>query len=360
MNKTTYLFFALALLVACGGNTGKAEKQQSTVKYETYYNDRYGFKVEYPDFLIPQGEADNGDGQKFLSEDQKIQLLVYGGFRFDFNEGGTDNISIDKAYAEDLALKEVILKSKLEGNHYTIEYKIDSILHTDYATLQEDSYFNIHFEYPEKEKEKMKAVIEHVISSFSIKSSGNKANDSEDNASAGVEEDTFLPFIKGFLNDCYWGKNINSLLRNRDKTLAKYIDSKMDVRRYYAPGTITKLGTRDEDFGFAPEDDFKTKPKATGNLIFEYVNDAGSICDLVFSEIDSEIYVVYYESIKSVPDVVVNNETFETRPVKIAYPNAQINAVYLPDAYNNPRGLYFINTPDGWKFTFVDDSFCGA
>lgn len=197
MNKIINLFIALALLTACGGNTGKTDSQQGKVNYETYHNNRYDYTVEFPDFLIPQGEATNQDGQKFVSEDQKNQLMVYGAFRFDYNEG-SELISIDKAYAEDLASQKVILKSKFEGNHYSIEYKVDDMLHTDYATLNGDTYFNIRFQYPEKEKEMMTGVVEHVIGSFSVQTSENKASDSEDNVSAGGEEDTFLPFSKAF------------------------------------------------------------------------------------------------------------------------------------------------------------------
>ncbi len=37
--------------------------------YETYYNHRYDYSIDYPkDVLFPQGESDNGDGQKFLSK----------------------------------------------------------------------------------------------------------------------------------------------------------------------------------------------------------------------------------------------------------------------------------------------------
>ena len=32
---------------------------------------RFGYLISYPsDLLIPQGEADNGDGQKFLAKDE--------------------------------------------------------------------------------------------------------------------------------------------------------------------------------------------------------------------------------------------------------------------------------------------------
>lgn len=47
--------------------------------YETYHNDRFDYSIDYPkDRLFPQGESDNGDGQKFLSKDADVSLLVYG------------------------------------------------------------------------------------------------------------------------------------------------------------------------------------------------------------------------------------------------------------------------------------------
>ena len=358
MKKLTYLLICLSFLTACTGKTSQTEKQNN-VKYETYHNERYGYSLEYPDFLIPQGVADNGDGQKFFSEDQKIQLFVYYEYKINIMEGG-ELYSIGGAYKEDLNSKDGIFNTKLEGQHYIIEYKMDDLLHTDYATLIGESYFNIRFQYPEKEKEIMKGVIEHVINSFSVKGYENKLSESEDNVSGGGEEDMFLVFLEGFLKDCYWGKNFNTQLRNQDKTLSTYIDPKMDVRRYYAPGTVAKLGTRDKDFGFAQEDDFVNKPETQGKLIFEYTFPETNPCELFYNELNDETYIIYYQYIKSVPDVVVNNETFETKPVKIAYPNAEKRAVYLPNSYGNPRGFYFINTPNGWKLAFVDDSLCEA
>lgn len=47
--------------------------------YHTYYNPRFGYSIAYPkDILYPQGESDNGDGQKFLSKDADASLIVYG------------------------------------------------------------------------------------------------------------------------------------------------------------------------------------------------------------------------------------------------------------------------------------------
>ncbi len=167
MNKTTCLLVILAMLSACSGNPRKTDAEQGTVEYKTYHNQFYDYTVEYPDFLIPQGEATNQDGQKFVSEDQRIRLLVYRDYKNNYLTGG-NLYTVGEAYEEDLKLREGVFNKKLNDKHYIIEYKIDDILHTDYALLDGDNYFNIRFEYPDKEKEMMKGIIEHVINSFKV------------------------------------------------------------------------------------------------------------------------------------------------------------------------------------------------
>ncbi|GBC61254.1 hypothetical protein DENIS_2214 [Desulfonema ishimotonii] len=50
------------------------------LKYKRYLNARFGYGISYPEgLLIPQGEADNGDGQKFLSEEHDVEMAVWGG-----------------------------------------------------------------------------------------------------------------------------------------------------------------------------------------------------------------------------------------------------------------------------------------
>ena len=154
MKKLTFLISALVLFAACGGNSGKTDTQLSSLNYETYHNDRYDYTIEYPDFLIPQGEADSGDGQKFISEDLRINLVVYYEFKDDPTKDG-EPPSVEKAYQEDLTFINGILSKKLEDNHYTIKYKVDNMLHTDY-TVFNDRYFTIRFEYPEEERETIK------------------------------------------------------------------------------------------------------------------------------------------------------------------------------------------------------------
>jgi len=48
------------------------------VAYKNYVNSKYGYSVEYPTFLVPQGEPDAHDGQKFISESSPMRMSVWG------------------------------------------------------------------------------------------------------------------------------------------------------------------------------------------------------------------------------------------------------------------------------------------
>lgn len=54
----------------------------STVSYampfHTYHNLRFHYSIDYPTFLIPQGESENGDGQRIKNSNS--ELIVYGSY----------------------------------------------------------------------------------------------------------------------------------------------------------------------------------------------------------------------------------------------------------------------------------------
>lgn len=101
---TPYLTLSIALsLLLCGSNS-KSEQFFSQsfappeinrtsatpsfirqrVTYKTYTNARYAFRIAYPlGVLVPQGEPDNGDGQKFVSRDGSASLIAFGSNRLD-------------------------------------------------------------------------------------------------------------------------------------------------------------------------------------------------------------------------------------------------------------------------------------
>ena len=70
---------ACLLLPAASAAPASRPHPGPRVAYATYVNVRFAYAVAYPKrVLFPQGEADNGDGQRFLSAHAAAVLTVYG------------------------------------------------------------------------------------------------------------------------------------------------------------------------------------------------------------------------------------------------------------------------------------------
>lgn len=348
MNLKLFLLVAVFVLLGCNNQSGKtnAQEQNYQVDYGSYYNERYDYSVDCPIFLVPQGQSDSQDGQTFISDDNKRKMSVYRTFKAITG----DNPPIESAFEEDIQISENITEKQLFDSYYFVKGKIDNnTFYKQYTILANDDYFVIYFEYPADDEQLFESISQHVSESFNV---------GGDN----FESDEFVMFLGEFLNDCFWDVNFNALLRDNDKRLEKYIDSKMDIRRYYNPGAIAYLYTRADNFGFGDFNDFDTELESGGEYSLKKLSNDTSPCELDFNH-GKGYPEIYYGAASQVPDEVVNPETFEIRPVALPYPDAAIMVVYLPEYYKenvNARAFYFIETPSGWKLAFVDDSLCSA
>ena len=136
----------------------------STIGYETYFNEMNDYTVEYPDYLIAQGEG-NQDGERFISEDGKTQLFIYSDYEsVDLDEDNQQAIA--QVYEQELKSTEGVFNKKLGDTYYIIESKKDDVLHTVYVGFYDVTYFNFRFEYPEKDKKMMSGIISHVVDSL--------------------------------------------------------------------------------------------------------------------------------------------------------------------------------------------------
>lgn len=115
--------------------------------------------------MIPQTEVSNQDGQKFISEDQSIELLVYRDYKNDHLTGG-DLYKLKKAYIDELQFVTGVFRATLEGNAYTMEYKAEDVVYINYAQLSGDNYFNIRFACRRKDRQKLQRTINYVIQSL--------------------------------------------------------------------------------------------------------------------------------------------------------------------------------------------------
>ena len=71
-----------AALAAAVGQRAFASPQND---FKTYTNARFKYSISYPaDLLIPQGEAENGDGQVFKEKSaSSVEMRVWGGYALD-------------------------------------------------------------------------------------------------------------------------------------------------------------------------------------------------------------------------------------------------------------------------------------
>lgn len=134
--------------------------------YKVYHNSRFAYSIAYPkNTLYPQGESDNGDGQKFLSKDADASLIVYG-----------SNNAFDQSL-EDLYLdesrgglpedpKKVVTYRVLKNNWFVVSgYNAGKIFYRK-TILNKDQFKSLYFEYPESKKKIYDPVTKQLSSSF--------------------------------------------------------------------------------------------------------------------------------------------------------------------------------------------------
>jgi hypothetical protein len=113
--RRTAFYFILVSVLACAGialgGPGDMRIQRCVDRHswKTYTNVRFQYHICYPaDLLLPQGESDNSDGQKFLAQDG-ANLSVWG-----------SNNALDASVKDVLADTE----SRLIGTSGKVTYKM--------------------------------------------------------------------------------------------------------------------------------------------------------------------------------------------------------------------------------------------
>jgi hypothetical protein len=134
--------------------------------YKTYHNAKYDYSISYPkNVLYPQGEADNGDGQKFLSKDAEAHLLVYG-----------SNNALDESLAERFREesrggmadnpKKVVTYKLLKNNWFVISGFVAGRIFYQKTLLNSGQFKSFYFEYPESQKARYEPLIKGLVASF--------------------------------------------------------------------------------------------------------------------------------------------------------------------------------------------------
>ncbi len=134
--------------------------------YEIYHNTRFGYSISYPkDVLYPQGEADNGDGQKFLSKEADASLLVYG-------SQNLDDQTLEEIYQEESRggtienPKKVITYRALKGNLFVVSGYMSGNIFYQKTILNNNQLKTFYFEYPETKRKIYDSIVNRLSASF--------------------------------------------------------------------------------------------------------------------------------------------------------------------------------------------------
>lgn len=134
--------------------------------YETYHNEKFDYSIAYPkDILFPQGESDNGDGQKFLSKDAEVSLIVYA-------SNNALNQSLEEIYREESRggttenPKKVVTYKVQEDNWFVVSGYNNGRIFYQKTIFNDDVIKTFVFEYDESQRELYDPIAKRLEKSF--------------------------------------------------------------------------------------------------------------------------------------------------------------------------------------------------
>jgi len=137
----------------------------------SYENARFGYVVDIPPGYEGEGEADNGDGQIFTSEDGTQLLRVYGG---NVLEGFEETVNTAMGYARDdgwnLSYERVTPRwASFSGTRNGMIVYARAIV-----LCGGEQYASFELQYPRRDLKAMNAVVERLVAS--LEATGNGAS----------------------------------------------------------------------------------------------------------------------------------------------------------------------------------------
>jgi len=157
--KTLVCFIGLCVAVAMAvGQTAFATPQNN---YKTYTNARFKYSIGYPaDLLIPQGEAENGDGQIFKEKDRSsVEMRVYGGYN-------VSNETLRSRYAELLRKWNNVTYKVIRRDWFVVSAMVNGKIHYQKTILRGDVFKTFEIEYDAVRGSTYNDVTDRIARSF--------------------------------------------------------------------------------------------------------------------------------------------------------------------------------------------------
>jgi hypothetical protein len=132
--------------------------------FKTYKNARFGYSIAYPaNLLVPQPEAQNGDGRKFKSRDGKIVLTVFGRLN---TADRSLKAETDKALADWKKDGATVTFWKRGKNYFAISGYVGNNIFYEKTVQRRDGFNTYFYEYPKTLKKRMDVPVNRAFASF--------------------------------------------------------------------------------------------------------------------------------------------------------------------------------------------------
>ena len=135
--------------------------------YAKYRNQKYAYSISYPSALLfPQGEADSGDGQIFLSKEAQITLRCWG--RYGLDESLETRYKSVLNEAKNRSAKTVITY-KSKRNSWFVVSGVDNtkkIIFYRKVFLINEMFKECLISYPESRKKEMNGWVVKIFERF--------------------------------------------------------------------------------------------------------------------------------------------------------------------------------------------------
>lgn len=154
----------LLTVAAAPGAPPQAHEPIKQGNWQTYTNVRFAYSICYPaDVLTAQGEAENSDGQKFLSKDGRGHALVYG-------SNNALGQSVSEAYSDEQEVEEKagikITYKLLKPNYFVVSGSGKGKIIYQKTVLAGEVYKTLHLEYPEDQKQAFDSIVSAMSGCF--------------------------------------------------------------------------------------------------------------------------------------------------------------------------------------------------
>lgn len=160
MRKFSWITIALVLLSIADLTAGQIQPN-----YRIYHNARFDYSISYPaGILIPQGEAVNGDGQKFFSRDHRTEMLVYG------SHNSLDQ-TLKQVYENEISRSSehpnrVITYKVLKHDWFVVSKIEDDRIFYQKTLLRNNVFKTFRIEYGEGDKQVFNSITSRISNSF--------------------------------------------------------------------------------------------------------------------------------------------------------------------------------------------------